>query len=110
MFLILPHPLTNFEIQIYHQKGPRINCVYSKSNLPKIKDGAYLTNLDDYKSIGTHWIVLYVNGGNVGAYNNVTYFDSFWVEHILKEIKKFIGNKNITKIIFRMHSKIYMIQ
>ena len=26
---------------------------------------------------------------------NVTYFDSFRVEHISKEIKKFIGNKNI---------------
>ena len=30
--------------------------------------------------------------------NNVTYFDSFGVEHIPKEIKKFIGNKNITNI------------
>ena len=27
--------------------------------------------------------------------NNVTYFDSFGVEHIPKEIKMFMGNKNI---------------
>ena len=27
--------------------------------------------------------------------NNVTYFDSFGLEHIPKEIKKFIGNKNV---------------
>ena len=27
--------------------------------------------------------------------NNIVYFDSFGVEHIPKEIKKFIGNKNI---------------
>ena len=32
---------------------------------------------------------------------NVTYFDSFRVEHILKEIRKFIGNKNIIKSIYR---------
>ena len=51
--------------------------------------GAYIINLAEYESIGTHWVALYVND------NNVTYFDSFGVEHILKEIKKFIGNKNI---------------
>ena len=44
--------------------------------------------LNEYESIGTHWIALYVND------NNVTYFDSFGVEQIPKEIKKFIGNKN----------------
>ena len=32
----------------------------------------------------------FVNG------DNITYFDSFEVKHITKEIKKFIGNKNIT--------------
>ena len=33
--------------------------------------------------------------------NNVTYFDSFGVEHITKKIKIFIGNKNIQTNIFR---------
>ena len=64
-----PHPLTNFEIQKYYQNKPKFNGIYSRKNLPKIKDGAYVTNLDEYKSIGTPWIALYVNG------NNVTYFD-----------------------------------
>ena len=51
---MLSHPLTNFEIQTYYQNDPRFNAVYSKNNLPKIKDGAYVINLDDYPDIGTH--------------------------------------------------------
>ena len=51
-----PHPLTNFEIQKYDQIKPRFNGVYSRDNLPKIKDGPYLIN------IGTHWVALYVGG------------------------------------------------
>ena len=46
-------------------------------------------NLDEFKSIGSHWIALYVDA------ENVTYFDILGVEHIAKEIKKFIGSKNI---------------
>ena len=46
------------------------NGVYSRNNSSKIKDGEYIINLDEYKSIGTHWIALYGND------NNVTYFDS----------------------------------
>ena len=59
------HPLTNFEIQKYYQNKPKFNGVYSRNNLPKIKDGAYIINLDDYESIGTHSIALYVNNNNV---------------------------------------------
>ena len=100
IFLIPPHPLTNFEIQAYYQNEPRFNEVYSIDNLPdKIKDGAsYVINLDEYSDIGTHWIALYVNN------KTVTYFDSFEVEHIPKEIKKFIGNKNITANNFRLQA------
>ena len=54
--------------------------VYSTNDLAKIKDGAYVTNLDGYKSIITLWIALYVND------DNVTYFDSFGVEYISNEI------------------------
>ena len=61
-----PHPLTNFEIQKYYQKEPtKFNGVYSRNNLPNIKDGTYVINLDEYESIGTHWIALYVNGNNI---------------------------------------------
>ena len=34
--------------------------------------------------------------------NGVTYFNSFGVEHIPKEIKKFIGSKNLMAHIFRI--------
>ena len=84
-FLIPPHPLTNFEIQKYKNK-PRFNGLYSRDNLPRIKDGTYKINLDEYPDIGTHWVALYVQN------NNVIYFDSFGVEHIPKEIKAFINN------------------
>ena len=65
------HPLTNFEVQKYYQNEPKFNGVYSRNNLPKIKDGAYVTSFDEFKSAENHWIALYVNG------NNIQYFDSF---------------------------------
>ena len=37
--LIPPHPLTNFKIRKYSQNEPRFNGVYSRDNLPKIRDG-----------------------------------------------------------------------
>ena len=93
-----PHPLTNFEIQKYYQNEPRFNGVYSRDNLPKIKDGAYVINLDEYSDIGIHWVALYVQN------NAVTYFDSLGVEHILKKIRTFIGNKNLKTSIFRIQA------
>ena len=99
IFLISPHPLTNFEIQIYYQNEHRFNGVCSRYSLPdKIKDGAYVINLDEYSDIGTHWIVFYVNT------KTVTYFESSGVEHIPKEIKKIINNKNIIGNIFRIQA------
>ena len=77
---------------------PRFNVVNSRDNLPRIKDEAYVINLDEYSDIGTHWIALYV-------YNSdVTNFDSLSVEHIPKEIKTFIKNKNIKTKIFRVQA------
>ena len=90
------HLLTNFEIQKYYQNKPGFNGVYSRDNLPKIKDEAYVINLDEYSDIGTHWVALYVQN------NIVTYFDSFGVEHISKETKSFINDKNIKTNIFRI--------
>ena len=92
-----PHLLTNFEIQKYCKNETKFNGVYFRDNLnEKIKDEAYVINLDEYSDIGTHWVALYV-------YNDdVTYFDSFGVEYIPKEIKKFINNENIKTNIFRI--------
>ena len=59
--LIPLHPLTNFEIQKYYQNEPRFNGVCSRDNLLKrIKNGAYLINLDKYADVGTNWIAFYV--------------------------------------------------
>ena len=48
------HPLTNFELRKYYQNEPKFTGVYSRNNLPKIKDGAYVIKLDEYKLTGTH--------------------------------------------------------
>ena len=55
-----PHPLRKFEIQKYYENKSRFNGVFSRDNLPnKIKDGAYVVNLDGHEDIGTHWIALF---------------------------------------------------
>ena len=105
-FLTPAYPLTNFEIQKYDQKETRFNDVYSRDNLPKIKDGAYVINLDEYSDIGTHWVALWLYNNDVTYWllidvTNVTYFDKFGVEHIPKEIKTFIDKKNIKTNILR---------
>ena len=48
--------------------------------------------------MGTHWITLYIKN------DEVIYFDSFGVEHVPKEIEKFIGNKDIITNIFRLQA------
>ena len=68
--LMLPYPLTNFEISQYYKNESRFNGVYSRDNLPKtihskelgsaVKKGTYEINLDEYADVGTYWIVLYV--------------------------------------------------
>ena len=93
------HPLTNFEIQEYYQNALRFYGVFSRDNLPNnIKYGAYVINIDEYHDIGTHWVALYVNN------NIVTYFYSFGVEHIPKEITKFINRKKIITNIYRIQA------
>ena len=83
----------------YYENESIFNDVYSRDNLPnKIKDEAYVINLDEYSDIGTHWIALHVKN------NDIAYFDSFGVEHILQEILKFIKNRNIKTNIFRIQA------
>ena len=84
---MLPHSFKKIEELKYYQNEPKFNGIYSRNNLPKVKDGAYVTNFDEYKSVGTHWIALYVNA------ENVAHFDSFGAEHVSKEDKKFRESK-----------------
>ena len=76
------HPLTKFEIQKFYQN----------------EDGTYMINLDQYPDVGTCQIVLFCNR------SEIVYFDSFRVEHIPEEIKKFIRNKNIIANMFQVQA------
>ena len=107
--LLLPfHPLTNIEIGEYYKNEPRFNGVYSRNNLPnKIKKGAYVINLDEYENTGTHWVLLFVKPKYTtesSSLERTVYFDSCGVEHIPKEINKFIGNKKMKASIFRIQA------
>ena len=94
-----PHPLTIIERRKYYENESRFSGEYFRNNLPRnIKDWAYAINLDEYADVGTHWIVLYTLN------NDIFYLDSFGVEHITKEIKTFIGKKNIQTNIFRIQA------
>ena len=72
-----------------------LEIIYLKK---KIKDGAYIINLDEYENVGTHWITLFCKK------NEIIFFNSFGVEFIPNEIKEFIkefpGNKNIKTNVF----------
>ena len=95
-----PHSLKIFEILKYYQNESKFNGVFSRNNLPKkkIKDGAYVINLDEYADVSIHWIDLFCNR------SEIVYFDSFGVEHVPEEIKEFVGNKNIIANIFRVQA------
>ena len=93
-----PRPLQHFEIQKYYQSEAKFNGLFVRNNLPKIKNEVYAINLDEFKSIGTHWIALYANA------NTILHFDSLEVELVAEEIKQFIGNKNIITNIYRIHA------
>ena len=56
--------------------------------LKKIKDGAYIINLDEYADVGTQWIALFCKK------NEIVYFDSFGAQYIPEEIKEFIRKKH----------------
>ena len=79
--MMLAHPLANFEIQKYYQNEPRFNGVCSGNNLPKkIRDGAYVINLDEYADVDMHRIALFCKR------SEIVYFSSFGVEHVPEEI------------------------
>ena len=98
-FLLPFHPLTNFEIRVYYKNEPKFNGVYSRDNLPKtIKKAAYVINLDEYENMGTQCLALFVKP------KYTVYYDSFGIEHIPKEIKHAIGDKEIKANIFRIQA------
>ena len=78
---------------------PRFNGVYSRNNFPKkIKDEAYVINLDEYADVGTRWVDLFYNR------SEILYFDSFGVENVSEEIKDFIRHKNLKVNFFRVQA------
>ena len=89
--------MNNFEIQNYYQNEAKFNGFHSRNSLNKIKDGSFVIDLNECKSIETPLMTLYVNG------DNVTYFNSSGVAYIPIEIIKFIDIKNITTNIYRTH-------
>ena len=56
-----------------------------------------------HESLESHCIALYVNA------ENVTYFDSFRVEHIPKAIRKFLGTKNVSISICRIQEYYFIV-
>ena len=92
-FLMPPHPLTNAEIQKYYENESRFNGVFSRDNLQKkiiiikIKEGAYVINLDEYADTGTHWIALF--------YKKMKLFISIasMLSIFLKKLKNLLGIK-----------------
>ena len=87
-FLMPLHPLTNFEIKRYSPNESRFNGVFSRNNLPKkIKDGAYVINLDEYVHVATHWIALFCNR------NEIVYFNVLVLNMFLKKLNNLLGIK-----------------
>ena len=82
--------------------------MYSRNNLPnKIKKGAYVINLDEYENTGTHWVALFVEPKyaiELSSSERTVYFDIFGVEHIPKEINKFIGSSDIKSNVFKIQA------
>ena len=69
---------------------------FSRNNLPRIKDLAYVINLDDKNSKWAHWVSLFIDR------NLAVHFDSFGIEYIPKEALNKIKDKSITHNIFRI--------
>ena len=93
---MLPHALTSISIQRQYQNKTKFKGVYSWINLLKIiRDGAYVANLVEHKSIGTYWVAFCVDD------NTTTFIDSYGVEHILGKMKTFSVNENVMANVYR---------
>ena len=92
MLLVPLHPLSNIEITKYFNYKLRFNGPSSRDNLPRIKDGAYVINLDDKQGKGTYCVPLFTDR------NTVVYFDSSGMEYILQEVLNKIKGKNFVRL------------
>ena len=70
-----------------YQNQPKFNSVYSRNNSAKRKDGTYVINFDEYKSIGTLWIAWYVNGNNRRASYDGTTLTTSELSTVQKKLK-----------------------
>ena len=86
-------------MQWYYQHEPPFNGVYSGNNLPKnVNNEAHAINLHFYDDIEAHWVAFYVKN------DEEMYCKSFGIEHILKEVQKFRGDKNTIPNIYRIQA------
>lgn len=90
-----PHPLTNFEIQIHYQNESKFNRNSSRNNLPNINNGTYEINLMSTNQCNLIDLMFMLK---------MLQQHSFGAEKILKEIKKFTGNKIIQANIYRIQA------
>ena len=85
-FLVLLHLSSNIKITMYFNYEPRFNGVFSRNSLPRIKDEAYVINLNDTESKGTQ-VPLFIDR------NTAVYFDSFEIVYIPQEVLSKIKGK-----------------
>ena len=85
--LVPLHLLNNMEITNYFNDEPTFNGVFSRNNLPRTKDGAYVINLDDKNSNGIHWVSLFIDRNTTG------FFDSFGIQYIPQGVLNKIKDK-----------------
>ena len=76
------------EAKLSSKNEPKFNGVYSRNNLTKTKDRAFLISLDKLKSIETHWIALDMKEHNRRGSDDAIYFDGSAVEHKKRNKKK----------------------
>ena len=79
----------NLDLMVYI-----LEIIYQK----QLKKGAYVINLDEYENTGTHWVSVFVKP------KYTVHFNSFGVEHIPKEINKFINNDIESSILEYKHT------
>ena len=76
----------------------RFNSLFLKRKLHRIKNGAYVINLDDKQSKQTNCVSLFIER------NAAVYFDSCGIEYVLQEVLSKIKDKSITRKISRIQN------